>query len=99
MATNSTKPVYAEVFSNKTGDTAKDVLPKDVLKHWSKYIEVRDTIKEPKKAFEDAFIAVARKSGELKPDETLQFGYNFGKLAVAKVPMTKKATTTRFKLG
>lgn len=39
---------------------------------------------ESKAAFEESFIADTRKADLIKPEESLAFGYRFGKLAVAK---------------
>lgn len=42
---------------------------------------------EAKTAFENTLIAEARKGGMLQASETLKFGYNYGKLSVAVVPL------------
>lgn len=40
-----------------------------------------------KAAFEQSMIADARNGGMLQPSDTLRFGYQYGKLSVAVVPL------------
>jgi hypothetical protein len=50
---------------------------------------------EAKAVFEAAFIKASRDAEIIKPEESLAFGYKFGKLAVAKTTAgDRKAATT-----
>jgi hypothetical protein len=52
---------------------------------------------EAKTAFEESFIADTRKADLIKPEESLAFGYRFGKLAVAKTTAGDRKTAASTK--
>jgi hypothetical protein len=52
---------------------------------------------EAKAAFEESFIADTRKADLIKPEESLAFGYRFGKLAVAKTTAGDRKTAASTK--
>jgi hypothetical protein len=55
---------------------------------------------EAKTAFEEEFIKATRVAEMIKPDESLAFGYRFGKLAVAKTTAAdRKSTSTKPKFS
>lgn len=56
---------------------------------------------EAKAAFEEEFIKATRVAEMIKPDESLAFGYRFGKLAVAKTTAgeRKSAASTKPKFS
>ena len=55
---------------------------------------------EAKVAFEEEFIKATRVAEMIKPEESLAFGYRFGKLAVAKTTAgDRKSTSTKPKFS
>jgi hypothetical protein len=56
---------------------------------------------EAKAAFEESFIADTRKADLIKPEESLSFGYKWGRLAVAKTTAgeRKSAASTKPKFS
>ena len=57
----------------------------ETLKRLGALRKAQKAATEAKAAFEESFIADTRKADLIKPEESMAFGYRFGKLAVAKV--------------
>jgi hypothetical protein len=74
-------------------DTAN--LPVKTAKLWVELKEANDAAKAAKAAFEAEFLKVAKAGDKLAKNETLAFGYRFGKLAVAKTTADKPAATKK----
>jgi hypothetical protein len=67
----------------------------DTLKHLGALRKAQKASSEAKAAFEESFIKDTRKAEMIKPEESLAFGYRFGKLAVAKTTAgTKKVSAS-----
>jgi hypothetical protein len=63
-----------------------DTLPVNVKAAYAKLQKANAAAKEAKEAFESAFKAEAKKAERIDSDVELRFGYNFGRLAIAKAP-------------
>jgi hypothetical protein len=57
----------------------------EVLKNLGTLRKAQKAAADAKAEFEASFIKATRVAEMIKPDESLAFGYRFGKLAVAKV--------------
>ena len=67
----------------------------EVVKKLAALRKAQKAATEAKAAFEEEFIKAARAAEMIKPEESLAFGYRFGKLAVAKTTAgDRKAATT-----
>lgn len=62
-----------------------DTLPANVKSAWAKLKKAQEAVKLAKDDFEGAFVQSARKAERIDGDVQLRFGYNFGRLAIAKV--------------
>jgi hypothetical protein len=67
----------------------------EVVKKLAALRKAQKAATEAKAAFEEEFIKATRVAEMIKPEESLAFGYRFGKLAVAKTTAgDRKAATT-----
>lgn len=67
----------------------------EVVKKLAALRKAQKAATEAKTAFEEEFIKATRVAEMIKPEESLAFGYRFGKLAVAKTTAgDRKAATT-----
>ena len=73
----------------------------ETLKRLGALRKAQKAATEAKAAFEESFIADTRKADLIKPEESLAFGYRFGKLAVAKTTAgeRKSAASTKPKFS
>jgi hypothetical protein len=62
----------------------------DVVKKLVALRKANKAAQEAKVAFEEEFIKATRVADMIKPEESLAFGYRFGKLAVAKTTAADK---------
>jgi hypothetical protein len=62
----------------------------DVVKKLVALRKANKAAQEAKAAFEEEFIKATRVADMIKPEESLAFGYRFGKLAVAKTSAADK---------
>jgi hypothetical protein len=62
----------------------------DVVKKLVALRKANKAAAEAKAAFEEEFIKATRVADMIKPEESLAFGYRFGKLAVAKTTAADK---------
>jgi hypothetical protein len=70
-------------------------LKSETMKRLGALRKAQKASSEAKTAFEESFIADTRKADLIKPEESLAFGYRFGKLAVAKTTAgDRKVSTT-----
>jgi hypothetical protein len=67
----------------------------EVVKKLAALRKAQKAATEAKTAFEEEFIKATRVAEMIKPEESLAFGYRFGKLAVAKTTAgDRKAATS-----
>ena len=66
----------------------------EVVKKLATLRKAQKAAQEAKVAFEEEFIKATRVAEMIKPDESLAFGYRFGKLAVAKTTVADRKVST-----
>jgi hypothetical protein len=73
----------------------------EVVKKLAALRKAQKAATEAKAAFEEEFIKATRVAEMIKPEESLAFGYRFGKLAVAKTTAgeRKSAASTKPKFS
>jgi hypothetical protein len=73
----------------------------EVVKKLAALRKAQKAATEAKTAFEEEFIKATRVAEMIKPEESLAFGYRFGKLAVAKTTAgdRKSAASTKPKFS
>lgn len=81
-------------------DVDVDTIKGDVKAKREAYQESYKASQAKRLEFEAAFIAAAKKAKQIKDDETIRFGYSFGKLRVAvdKADEPKAANPGAFRL-
>jgi hypothetical protein len=67
-----------------------DSFDKELAAKYAALKKAQAEVAKTKEAFETAFVAKAVANKNLDAGDSLAFGYRFGKLAVAKVEVTKK---------